>query len=378
VFEMKLLALAVLVPATALASFVVDNDLSEFLRFESRFNKVYSSEDERSQKFEVFKQNLAANRQHNNRPNASYRRGINQFSDLTAEEFKSIHLGKYIKTGMPSSIASSVQANLGSTELPKSVDWRSKGIISPVKNQGGCGSCWAHTVIEQLESYLALATGNMTILSVQELVSCMPNVLECGGTGGCFGATCEMAYQWIQNFGMVTEETMPYTSGTSGETGTCGLDVANMERVGWLRGYETLMRNDQAAVMEHLATKGPLGIALDASVFHQYQGGIFEQCDYDKNIEINHGVQLVGYGENPEEGKFWIVRNSWGEMFGEGGYIRLRRDDTAKCGIDNTPAIGLKCKGDGFAEDYVCGMCGLLFAPSYPIGAMTSAHISPP
>ena len=74
---------------------------------------------------------------------------------------------------------------------------------------------------------------------------------------------------------------------------------------------ETLMRNDQAAVMEHLATKGPLGIALDASVFHQYQGGIFEECDYDKNIEINHGVQLVGYGENPEEGKFWIIRNSW-------------------------------------------------------------------
>ena len=86
-FEMKLLAFAVLVPATALASFVVDNDLSEFLRFESRFNKVYSSEDERSQKFEVFKQNLAANRRHNNLPNASYRRGINQFSDLTGTFF---------------------------------------------------------------------------------------------------------------------------------------------------------------------------------------------------------------------------------------------------------------------------------------------------
>lgn len=340
---------------------------------------MYSSEDERSQRFEAFKQNLAANKLHNSRPNASHKKGINQFSDLTAEEFKSIHLGGYIKTGMPSIAGvSSFKPSLTAAELPASMDWRDKGVISPVKNQGMCGSCWAHAVIEQLESYLALATGNMTILSVQELVSCMPNVLECGGTGGCFGATCEMAYQWIQNFGMVTEDTMPYTSGTSGKTGTCGLDVANMERVGWLRGYETLMRNDQEAVMEHLATKGPLGIALDASIFHQYQGGIFEQCDYDKNIEINHGVQLVGYGENPEEGKFWIIRNSWGEMFGEGGYIRLRRDDTAKCGIDNTPAIGLKCKGDGFAEDYVCGQCGLLFAPSYPIGAMTSANISPP
>ena len=107
---------------------------------------------------------------------------------------------------MPStaSSVSGFKSSLKAAELPASMDWRDKGVISPVKNQGMCGSCWAHAVIEQLESYLALATGNMTILSVQELVSCMPNVLECGGTGGCFGATCEMAYQWIQNFGMVT------------------------------------------------------------------------------------------------------------------------------------------------------------------------------
>ena len=71
------------------------------------------------------------------------------------------------------------------------------------------------------------------------------------------------------------------------------------------------MRNDQAAVMNHLATKGPLGVALDSSKFHQYKSGVFEECDYDKNIEINHAVQLVGYDESPEEGKYWIIRNSW-------------------------------------------------------------------
>jgi len=375
---MKYLAIAFLVPAVALASFIVDPEITQFLNFETKFNKVYGSEEERIQRFEVFRQNLVEISLHNSRQDVSYTKGINQFSDLTAEEFKSIHLGGLVKTGMPSA-ATGVRNTqlLAAVELPAKVDWREKGIISPVKNQGNCGSCWAHATIEQLESYLALATGNMTILSVQELVSCMPNVLECGGTGGCFGATCEMAYQWIQSFGLVADATMPYHSGTSGETGQCELDVANMERVGWLRGYETLERNDQASVMSHLASKGPLAIALDASVFHMYQGGVFEECDYDKNIEINHGVQLIGYGSNPEDGDYWIVRNSWGETWGEGGFIRLRRDSVAKCGIDKTPAIGLKCKGDGFPQDKVCGQCGLLFAPSYPIGAATSAHIAP-
>jgi len=374
---MKYLGIVVLLPAVALASFIVDPEITQFLNFETKFSKVYGSEEERIHRFEVFRQNLVEISRHNSRQDVTYTKGINQFSDLTAEEFKSIHLGGYVKTGMPAITGVRNTQLLAKVDLPESVDWRDKGVLSPVKNQGNCGSCWAHAVIEQLESYLALATGNLTTLSVQELVSCMPNVLECGGTGGCFGATCEMAYQWIQSFGLVTEATMPYQSGTSGVTGECQLDVANMERVGWLRGYETLVRNDQASVMSHLASKGPLAIALDASVFHQYEGGVFQECDYDKNIEINHGVQLVGYGSNPEDGAYWIIRNSWGESWGEGGFIRLRRDDSAKCGIDSTPAIGLKCKGDGFAQDKVCGMCGLLFAPSYPIGAMTSAHIEP-
>ena len=180
--------------------------------------------------------------------------------------------------------------------------------------------------------------------------------------------------------------------------------------------------------MNHLATVGPLSIALDASSFSLYQGGVFDKCDYDKNIEINHGVQLVGYGSSPDEGDYWLVRNSWylkhlhyqnllqskssifpyhmafmtgkpwktwlkqlasshqtngydlfwrGETWGENGYIRLRRESSVQCGIDNTPAMGLKCKDDGFTEQKVCGQCGMLFAPSYPIGAMTSAHILP-
>jgi len=178
---------------------------------------------------------------------------------------------------------------------------------------------------------------------------------------------------------LVSESTIPYESGTTGKTGECALDVENMERIGFVRGYETLVRNDMMVTMKHLAEVGPLSIALDASQFHQYDNGVFDDCDYEQNIEINHGVQLIGYGSNAFDGDYWIVRNSWGESFGEAGIIRLRMEmgEETKCGLDSTPAMGVKCKGDGFAVDKVCGQCGLLFTPSYPIGADTSSHISP-
>jgi len=205
------LGLVALVAFAGLASAVsLKQDFEEFRRFQLKFAKVYASDAERNQRFQVFRENLREIEQHNQQPNASYKKGINQFADLTAEEFKNTHLGGYVKTdsghgsnGLMSStlpLLKSMSPQDALKGLPQNVDWREKGIISPVKNQAHCGSCWAFTTIEQVESYIALATGNLTTLSVQELVSCMPNVLECGGTGGCFGATCEMAYNWIQAF----------------------------------------------------------------------------------------------------------------------------------------------------------------------------------
>merc|ERR1712024_198372 len=110
----------------------------------------------------------------------------------------------------------------------------------------------------------------------------------------------------------------------------------------------------------HLANVGPLSVAVDASKWSFYSGGIFDSCDYSRNIEINHAVQLVGYGSD-SDGDYWIVRNSWGSRWGEDGYIRLRRDSAAQCG---TACSG----GPGSDEQHVCGQCGVLFDVSYPIG----------
>jgi len=385
VFLMGFLALV------EIASAGTAEDYNEFVRFEVKFSKVYSSQSERSHRFGVFQDNLREIAVHNGNPNVSYRKGINQFSDLTAEEFKANHLGGYIKTAAGQGSFSGglnslpvLTTSLSPKDilkgLPQNVDWREHGIISPVKHQDDCGACWAFATIEQIESYLALATGNLTTLSVEELVACMPNVLGCGGFGGCRGGTSEIAYNWIQAYGLVSDSTIPYVSGNNGGwAAKCTLDVNNMERIAFIRGYETLMHNDMMATVNHLAKVGPLSVALDATLFQSYKEGIFDGCPYDKNININHGVQLVGYGSNDIDGHYWIVRNSWGLDFGENGYIRVKMDlgSDPPCGIDSTPSIGVACKGDGFNKQKVCGRCGILFAPSYPIGAMSSAHILP-
>ena len=128
-----------------------------------------------------------------------------------------------------------------------------------------------------------------------------------------------------------------------------------------LTGYNTLARNDQSAVMSHLTEVGPLAIGVFASGWSGYSGGVYEGCDYEADIAINHAVQLVGYGTDQELGHFWLVRNSWGEGWGERGYIRLRREAEAevRCGTDYS-LCGNTVQ--------VCGQCGLLFDVSFPLG----------
>lgn len=179
-----------------------------------------------------------------------------------------------------------------------------------------------------------------------------------------------LIWTFIQILGTFSEEDYPYTSHYGG-TDRCKYHTnifnQKLKPAVYIRGYETLPRNNMAAVLQHLAEVGPLGIGISASNFANYGGGIFDDCSYDKNIEINHGVQLVGYGS--EDGKdYWIIRNSWGDQWGEDGYIRVKREREAICGIDSTPENGSGCKNDGVEEVKVCGMCGLLFEPNYPIG----------
>merc|ERR1712179_428866 len=329
----------------------------EFAAFKAKYGKVYKDYDEEVARYEIFRYNFEAVRKQN-KMMKSYTVGINQFSDLTHQEFKDQYLGYK----NPSNIHSldkktSEDISISTKDLPASVDWREKGAISKVKNQGQCGSCWAFATTEMIESYAQISSQEMVELSTQQVTSCTPNPVNCGGFGGCEGSIAQLGFNYIQLFGHTTEESYPYQSGGDGHTRSCDFDMETTTPVVTLRGYNTLPPNNQEAVMNHLATVGPLAVNVDASRWAYYTGGIFDGCDFNENIKINHVVQLVGYTEEA-----WIIRNSWTDGWGEDGYIRLAKTPEAECGTDSSPLSGTGCAGGpGSDVEHVCGQCGMLF-----------------
>jgi cathepsin L len=357
--------LVILLLVQALACTLAVQYKREFNEFKDAYSKVYKSLEEEQKRFNIFSENMDKIRSHNS-AGLKYSMGVNMWTDMTEKEWSSTHLGyKHISTIHPA------VHNKRRTfkALPKSVDWREAGVITNIKNQGSCGSCWAVCATEQMESYVALQSQTLLELSSQQVTSCAPNPLTCGGTGGCQGSTPPLAYSYAQLFGLVLEEEYPYVSGNSMDTEDCEYDLANISPVASITGYDNLPSNDMDAVMQHIAEVGPLAISVAASNFKNYNGGVFDGCSYDENIALNHAVQLVGYGTDEELGDYWLVRNSWGARWGEEGYIRMKREANPQCGTDST-TTGHVCEGGpGMDSLHVCGMCGMLFETSYPLGA---------
>jgi len=364
---MKLLLISALLGLTLASQ--ADFAKLQFAKFKEQHGKQYRSAAEQNMRYNIFKANLAKIEEHN-QSGATWHMAVNQFSDLTQAEFEALHMGGYKKLPMSGVAGSNQRPAKKAKDLPASVDWRDKGAVSDVKDQGQCGSCWAFCTTEMIESYTAIETGNLPELSSQQVTACTPNTLHCGGTGGCMGSIPQLGYTYIQLFGHVTESDYPYMSGTTAQTGDCEYDFENTAPVVGITGYNTLAANDQDAVMTHLAEVGPLGVAVYASGWGGYGGGVYTGCNYNSNIALNHAVQLVGYGTDSKDGDYWIVRNSWGTWWGENGYIRLARDSEAQCGTDSTPMDGTACQGGpGNDEQHVCGQCGVLFDCSWPLGA---------
>jgi len=341
--------------------------LTQFSGFKKRFSKVYPSQEEEHRRFLIFTENVLEAERHN-RGESSWTKGINMWSDLGQAEWEETFLTGYKRMVPGEAPGVREEARLTTEQLPESVDWRERNAVTEVKDQGACGSCWAFAATEQIESYTAIASGQLEELSTQQMTSCAPNPLSCGGDGGCSGSTPPLGYSYIQLFGAITEADYPYTSGTTMDTGSCEYDLASLSPVAAIAGYDNLPVNDQNAVMNHIANVGPLSISVAASNFKNYNGGIFTGCDYEANIQLNHGVQLVGYGS--EDGTdFWIVRNSWGKFWGEEGFIRLLREAEPGCGTDTTTTGHVCSGGPGNDMLHVCGMCGMLFETSFPLGA---------
>eukprot|EP01087_Luapelamoeba_hula_P025025 TRINITY_DN972_c0_g1_i1.p1 TRINITY_DN972_c0_g1~~TRINITY_DN972_c0_g1_i1.p1 ORF type:complete len:367 (+),score=62.35 TRINITY_DN972_c0_g1_i1:28-1101(+) len=301
------------------------------------YNKVYDTVEEHERRFGVFASNLDLI----DKLNAQNSRAvfaINKFADLTQSEFK----GQYCTTRVvPQEQTGIGYAPLFSQEqiqaLPKSADWRSKGAVTPVKNQGQCGSCWAFSTTGNVEGQWFLANhtdknGKIVSLSEQNLVDCdhqcttYDNQQSCDS--GCDGGLQPNAYTYIiKNNGIDTESSYPY----EGVDDTCRYNAANK---GAMISNWTFVSKDENQMAAYLVAHGPLAIAADAAEWQFYVWGVF---DAPCGTQLDHGILIVGYGTEVDEFGFsidyWIVKNSWGDDWGLAGYLWIQRG-VGECGLN--------------------------------------------
>lgn len=279
---------------------------------------------------------FASNDDFINRHNAegrSYTLGHNKYSMYTNEEFRSM---MNLDAPQPEKIvADGVHDSSKVTDVPASKNWADEGAVTPVKDQGGCGSCWAFSTVGCLEGIYQITHGNLPTFSEQMLVDCDKGY----GDLGCNGGLMDNAFNWIKdNGGLCTGADYPYTSGTTGKRGDCQKDACTVVANSAVTGFTDVPPNNENELKSAVAQQ-PVSVAIDAGSldFQLYKTGVFDgKC----GTSLNHGVLATGYGN--ESGKdYWRVKNSWGTSWGNGGYILLERniaDSKGKCGIAMQPS----------------------------------------
>jgi len=298
----------------------------EFNTFMDRFGKNYSPE-EYDLRFDIFRNNLARIEEHN-RGNHSWRMGVNAFADLTSEEFRMRYLG-FKRPSNPDIPRLTDYSLKNLKDLPKEVDWRTKDVVNPVKDQGQCGSCWAFSTIGSLESAWAIKTRKLYSLSEQQLVDCSGSY----GNQGCNGGLMQDAFQYAEKNALCSEDDYSYTA----KDGTCKTCKGLVK----VKSYVDVPQNDEKALQAAIVLQ-PVSVAIEADTDIQlYSSGIIDNPKCGENLD--HGVVTLGFGtENGQE--YYIVRNSWGSSWGESGYFRLARNVASPS-----------------------GMCGIAMQPSYPV-----------
>lgn len=251
---------------------------------------------------------------------------MNQFGDLTDAEFNSVY--KVVK-GLPRKGASLFVPSPGFTPSNDStaVDWRERGVVTPVKNQGDCGSCWAFSAVGSLEAQHCLSGKTLVALSEQNLMDCTEE--KPYGNMACLGGTMDAAFQYIiDNKGIDTEASYPYLAQTETK---CRFNPSN---VGATMTSFVDVPDNELALTEACKEKGPISVAIDAGwiSFRFYKCGVYyePQCYTTK---LNHGVLVVGYGMEPTGEEFYLVKNSWGTSWGIEGYVKMARNRNNNCGI---------------------------------------------
>jgi len=310
----------------------VDNSFVEFQAFIARFGKSYSTPDEFMMRYEIFQQtmqrvaNLRAEHKLATGESGEEVFGVTKFADLTPREFSAYkgftpHFDNSIRTiAQPSNEA-----------IPTSVDWRQKGVVTAVKDQGQCGSCWAFSTAEEIESANAMAGNKLVELSVEQIVDC--DTVD----QGCNGGDTISGYAYVkQAGGLELESSYPYTAG-GGDSGNC--QAVKSKEVVALHNYsyavpgctDSCNKQNETLLKANLATHGPISICVNAEPWQTYTGGILSSGCTHAYSDLDHCVQLVGYDDTGAK-PYWIIRNSWNTNWGIEGYIHVAIGSNL-CGI---------------------------------------------
>lgn len=299
---------------------------SEWNNWVDKHSKSYKSMQEYHQRKQIFGQNMEFINRHNSL-NKNYTLGMNHFGDLTHSEWSDKFLGYNFKYQKPSTNTHIFNEN---QPLQSTVDWRQKGAVTPVKNQGQCGSCWSFSATGSMEGAHYLSTNQLVSLSEQELVDCS----SAEGDQGCFGGLMDNAFKFvIQNGGIDTEKDYQYFA----RTGSCNTKKEK-KHAATFSSYQDVTHNSETQ-LAHAVQQQPVSVAIEADQpsFQFYKSGIF---DTTCGTNLDHGVLAVGYGSQTDSTgnsmNYWIVKNSWGASWGNNGYILLAKDVSApegQCGI---------------------------------------------
>lgn len=372
----------------------VDGTYKSFLDVHDKDYK-HGSEEYATRKA-LFEKRLAAVDAHNAKPLRLWKAGLSKFSDHTEEERKAV---RGYKRSAPREEGASLfqrgEIHELQTDLPDEKSWTSLSVANNIKDQGSCGSCWAISTTSVLEAHYEIYSkangGADRTFSPQEVLECTPNPDECGGQGGCKGATVELGMKYILANGLATEENVPYLAedGTCKAKATPGAKNENtvLQSQGGaafgLMGYRTLKSNDDGELVAAIANYGPVAVSASAGGWFEYSSGIFDSCDDKENQVVDHAIVAYGYGKGEAPGggqvKYWHIRNSWGSSWGESGFIRILRQENAQdhCATDASPLEGVDCKyplATQKTSATVCGMCGILYDSVVPYFKGSKGH----
>jgi len=365
--------------------------IDTFHKYIREYARTYQPGSEEFQRrWGIFQLRLFQIEAHNKNSKRKWNATINKLSDRTPEELAKLR--GYKKHARPDASASPHQTAGFLSKTARAVDlsllpeeWTWNSVLqsmNEIRDQGACGSCWAFAASTVLRAHAELYQRDRTF-SVKQIVSCTPNLRKCGGSGGCDGATAELAMDYVWKMGLTTDDELPYDA----RDGDCPAQMQMpkptlrsllRERTSLFQqdqksmsfgmlGWKKLPENKIEPLLLAIYEQGPAVVSVMATEhWNQYGGGILDTCEI--GAVINHAVVLVGYG-GAGDAKYWQIQNSWGPTWGESGFIRLLRHDVenenAYCGWDRQPELGTGCTG-GPSQVYVCGSCGILYDSVVP------------